>query len=105
MKYLILLLVCMVTVASAQPYFEKLADKIYLVEGGTNTHWPYGIKMHVHNPRAMCVRICQNAYGDWVLVGHPGNYLDYLSSIYCPYETDPVGHRNWRRNIHALMRE
>ena len=90
--------------SNADIYFNKLADCIYRAEGGTSTRWPYGIKIKVKNPRAVCIKVCKDAWSDFCLLGCKGDYLDYLSECYCPSVDDPVGNLNWRHNVHALMK-
>lgn len=85
----------------------RIADAIYVVEGGKKTRYPYGIKSvpvsGAHEARAVCLRTIQNAHTDWLIDGQPGDYIRYLARRYCPPQADPVGHRNWLRNIRARL--
>jgi hypothetical protein len=95
------------TLSKADIYFNKLADKIFLAEGGTHTRFAYGIKIKVKDPRATCIKICKDAWSDYCLLGCKGDWIDYLGSIYAPTEnaTDDPNHlnKNWPVNVRALM--
>lgn len=82
---------------------DKLADSIYVVEGGKKTPYPYGIKsVKTTNPRKVCLNTIKNTYTRWNKAGRPGCYLDFLSDRYCPSSVDPNGNANWKKNIHRL---
>lgn len=84
---------------------NQIADAIFRAEGGTNTHYPYGIKsVKTSNPRKICINTIKNNYLRWQIDGSKGNYLDYLAARYCPKASDPIGHTNWVRNIHKLVK-
>jgi hypothetical protein len=90
--------------ASAQPDFNKVADAIWRVEGGSSTHYPYGIKsVATSNPRRVCLNTIRNNYARWQKAGSHGEFLDYLADRYCPASCDCIGNRNWHHNIHALL--
>lgn len=79
---------------------ERLADAIYLAEGGSKTRYPYGIKsVKTNNPRAVCLRTIRSALARW---DGRGDFIAFLGKTYCPPSADPDGHRNWVRNTRKL---
>jgi len=79
-------------------YANTLADAIRKAEGT----WTYGVNVHVANEaeaRAVCIRTLKHYYREW---NGQGSFIDYAASRYCPAKVDPVGNRNWRRNVKAL---
>ena len=86
---------------------NRLADVIYRIEGGPHTKWPYGIRCHRHTPlvaRRMCINTVNNSYATWLDRGRPGDFLDFLADRYCPPSCDPVGNKNWKRNIRKVLK-
>ena len=35
----------------------------------------------------------------WIGAGRPGDFITFLARRYCPAQTDPEGHINWKRNV------
>ena len=86
-------------------YAEKIVNAIYKVEGGAKTKHPYGIlSVKTKDPRRVCMNTVRNNYIRWQKAGSKGDYLDYLADVYCPKSADPVGNKNWHKNIHALVK-
>ncbi len=96
--------------ASGQALTEKdanrIADAIYLAEGGAKARVPYGIlSLKVRDKeqaRQICLNTIQNNYRRWVSNGKKATFLDFLADRYCP-PSDPVGNRNWKRNVRRLL--
>lgn len=93
--------------AWAEIDFNKLADAIYLAEGGKNTKHPYGILAKYKNttPRQACINTIKHKWRDWKAQGEKGEYLEYLASKYAPIgaKNDPNGlNRNWLKNVRSL---
>lgn len=87
---------------------DQIANEIYRLEGGAKAKAPYGIlSMKVSSP-AMARRICLNTIANsrnrWLKSGRPGDELDFLADRYCPASVDPKGNRNWKVNIHKLVK-
>lgn len=87
---------------------EKLADAIYLAEGGSKTRFPYGIlKKYKHtSPRQACINTIRHKHADWVKGGRKGDFLSYLASKYAPIgaSNDPTGlNRNWKANVEYFL--
>lgn len=85
---------------------ERMADAIYKAEGGRKARVPYGIlSLKVRDAahaRQVCIRTILNNERRWIAAGRPGEYIDFLADRYCPPSVDPVGNRNWKRNIRKL---
>ena len=102
-------LLVIVSNAWAEPSWDKLADAIYLAEGGAKTSHPYGIlaKYKHTTPRQACLNTIKHKYGDWVKFGSNGDFIEYLGSKYAPINcaNDPTGlNRNWVKNVKRLYR-
>ena len=87
---------------------EKLADAIYISEGGNATVFPYGIKSVSCKGETACRRICINTINNNVKrfnnYGYKKHetYLEFLASRYCPIgaKDDPTGlNKNWIKNV------
>ena len=91
-----------------QPDFNKLADAIYLAEGGAKTRFPYGIKSVKCSGEAKCRKIClntlRNNWRRWQSAGNPGTYLDFLASRYAPVDAknDNGTNQFWKHNVEVL---
>lgn len=93
------------TILSAT-HAERIADAIYVVEGGSKAQVPYGIlSMKVNgkaHARQICLNTIRNTHARWIKAGAKGNFLNYLADRYCP-PADSTGNANWKRNIHSLL--
>jgi hypothetical protein len=85
---------------------NHLADAIYLVEGGNKTKHPYGVlaKYKSTSPRQACINTIRTKRKAWEAGGRRGDWLDYLADRYCHKQVDPIGNRNWKTNIHKLIK-
>lgn len=85
---------------------NRIADAIYKVEGGSKAKAPYGILSikvsSEQRARKICINTIRNNHTRWINAGRPGKYLDYLADRYCPRSADPIGNRNWKRNIRRI---
>lgn len=86
---------------------NKIADAIYRVEGGHKARKPYGIlSVNVKTEseaRKICINTINNNYSRWNKQTAQSNFLDFLANRYCPPSVDPVGNRNWKRNIKSIL--
>lgn len=100
---LLLLLPLAASAATVDPH--RLADAIYIAEGGARARRPYGIvsvRVSGHaEARAVCLRTIRTALSEWDGRGDP---IAAVGRRYCPPESDPVGHGNWVRNVNRLYR-
>ena len=85
---------------------ERIADAIYIVEGGTQAKVPYGIlsvKVESENhARQVCVNTIRNNHARWRETGGKGDFLNFLANKYCP-PSDSSGNANWKRNIRKIL--
>lgn len=85
---------------------DRIASAIYRVEGGGKAKAPYGILSikvsSEQQARKVCINTIKNNHARWIKAGRPGKYLDFLADRYCPQAADPVGNRNWKRNIRRI---
>lgn len=105
-----LFLACRVNAALPDVQANKLANAIYVVEGGNKTKHPYGIKSvktggNKLKARRICIRTIQNTHNKWLKENKPNNFLDYLANKYCPVASDEIGNLHWRRNIRKFVNE
>lgn len=87
---------------------EKIADAIYLAEGGEKARVPYGIlsvkvKSRLH-ARRVCINTINNNLKRWNNAGKPGDFISFLGDRYCPRSVDPRGNENWKRNVKGMMK-
>jgi hypothetical protein len=103
LKTLLAILMLGAVCASAAPDFNKLADAIYAAEGGAKTRHPYGVLTKYRNttPRQACINTCKHAWKDYS--GPESGFIDFLADRYCPPSADPVGNRNWKKNVKKLL--
>lgn len=87
---------------------DRLANAIYVIEGGSNTRYPYGIKSintkgNKVKARKICIRTIQNTHDRWLAANKPIDFLDYLANRYCPPSADRVGNYRWKVNIRKFV--
>jgi len=82
---------------------NKIVDSIYIIEGGANTKYPYGIKsIKTDNPRQICYNTVRNQYIRWSNNGKTNDFLQSLQIRYCPIGAadDPRNlNSNWLKNL------
>ena len=108
-RLLLILLLCSPCLAEERYNNDKLADAIYLAEGGNKTRFFYGIKsINTHGDkvyaRKICINTINNNYRRWVKAGSKGDFTDFLGAVYCPPKAHPLN-KNWTRNVRYFMRE
>lgn len=104
LAYLLMLLALPASAIDA----ERIANAIYRVEGGRKAKVAYGIlsipvKNEAH-ARRICLNTINNNHRRWLQAGQPGAFIDYLGNRYCPPSVDPIGNRNWRKNMQGLLK-
>ena len=87
---------------------NKIADAIYIIEGGKSTKYPYGVKSvatkgNTAKARKICINTIRNTHKRWLAENKPYNFLDYLADRYCPPNADRVGNVRWRVNIRKYV--
>ena len=83
---------------------ERIADAIYVIEGGKKTKYPYGVKSvntrgNRSKARIVCINTIVNTHKRWIADNKPIHFLDYLANRYCPPSVDRVGNARWKKNI------
>ena len=109
MKTLIAIATLMIaaTVVSAQPInVERMADAIFRSEGGDKARVPYGVLSVKVKDKADARRITitsiNNNIKRWEKAGKPGTFIDFMANRWCPVASDPIGNRNWKKNVTAI---
>ena len=98
------------TVVSAQPInVERMADAIYRAEGGDKARVPYGVlSVRVKDKadaRRITITSINNNIKRWDKAGKPGTFIDFMANRWCPVASDPVGNRNWKKNVTAIYNQ
>ena len=110
MKALTLTIILLTATARASMpdgFEERMADAIWKAEGGSKTKWPYGVKsvkvVSVAEARRVTINSVRNNWRRWEKAGKPEPFIKFMARRWCPELSDPVGHRNWVRNMTVLM--
>ena len=86
---------------------ERVADAIWAAEGGERAKVPYGIlsvKVSGESEaRRVCLNSIRNSRDRWEKAGRPGDWLDFMAARWVPIEADPIGHKNWLKNVRAIL--
>lgn len=113
MRYGILLMMLMTCSAVAKDVLtareaERIADAIYVIEGGRKAKVPYGILSvkvrDERHARQVCLNTIRNNHVRWKKAGAKGEFLNFLADRYCP-PSDAAGNRNWKKNIQAVLKK
>lgn len=99
---LLLMMVVGFDLAYGAVNIERLADAIYIAEGGAKTNHPYGILKHYRDttPRQACINTINHALKDFK--GEEKDFILYLGNRYAPIgvANDPSNmNRNWIKNV------
>jgi len=85
------------------PEPSRFADAIYRIEGAGRAKVPFGILSvpvrSFDHARSLCEATVARQWVRWSQAGRRECYLVSLANRYCPPSHDPVGNRNWLRNI------
>ena len=89
------------------PYAETLADAVFKAEGGKKARKPYGVlSIPVHSDahaRRITLNSIRNNWKRWERAGRPHDFVSYMAKRWVPTSTDPIGHRNWVKNVRAYL--
>lgn len=108
MKTLVFALILFLPInAYAQVDFERLADSIYIAEGGAKTSHPYGImaKFKHTSPRQACLNTLASNWRKWLkqpIRGQDRDFIAFLGRTYAPIgaKNDPSNlNSNWVKNV------
>ena len=108
MVILILMFSCTKAQAQNMPCPAKIADAIYLAEGGAKTRHPYGIltKYKTTTPRQACINTINSALKRFAKQNEEKDFIVFLSKTYCPVgaKNDPTGlNKNWVKNVKYFL--
>lgn len=88
------------------PDWDVLLSAIDRAEGGNKARKPYGVLStpvkDKADARQIALNTVKNNYQRWNAAGKPGDYISFLASRYVPASDDPVGHKNWVKNVPAI---
>ena len=94
------------------PNYERLADAVYLAEGGAKAKVPYGIfypgcsKSSPAYCRKIAINTFKSAYKRFKSSSNSQTYISYLASTYAPMgvKNDPSNlNRHWIRNVNHFI--
>ena len=105
MKKFILLLLIFFSICGilyAQEYDAKeICNAIFIIEGGENTNYPYGIKSIKCEGKNQCEKICLNTVKNnrkrFAIQKTEKDFLKFLQSRYCPNSEKLC--ENWLKNL------
>lgn len=105
---LLLLLSSNISNAKSSNYFNRVVNAIYIIEGGSKTKYPYGIKAietkgNKNYARQICYNTVRNNYYRWERSGKKEDFITFLGDRYCPKVSDEVGNKNWKQNIKLIL--
>ena len=88
-------------------FANRMADAIYRAEGGKKAKVPYGIlSVKVRDEsdaRRVCLNSITNNWRRWEASGKTNCFVDFMADRWCPQKSDPVGNRNWKRNVKEIL--
>jgi len=100
--------VCTTSNSAQETYFNKVADAIFVAEGGRHlTRFPYGVKSMpegISDPRRVCLNSIRNNYRRWEAAGKPGDFIEFMGRRYCPPNAHPLN-RHWVKNVNHHLRK
>ena len=108
MKRILIISGCLLAVlaTAGHPNPEKLADAICRAEGGAKARCPYGVLSvrvkDAADARRITINSIQNNWKRWERAGKPGEFISFMADRWCPVSADPIGNRNWKRNVKAI---
>ena len=86
----------------------SIVAAIRIIEGVHSTH-PYGIIIKNHHytseqARVICTRTILHYQRDYIKQHRHDDFLNYCADRYCPPSVDAIGNKNWKTNIHKLIK-
>jgi hypothetical protein len=83
---------------------DQVVTAIYRVEGGSATHYPYGIKsIRTSDPRRVCENTVRHALHDYTPHRIDRGFIVFLANRYCPPSVDATGNRHWQANMVNIL--
>jgi hypothetical protein len=101
----VILFLCVGTAGADIVDTGRLADAIYMAEGGSHTRHLYGIlkKYKKTTPRQACINTIKSALRRYENSDKSVDFIVFLSRTYCPIgaSNDPTGlNVNWVKNVY-----
>ena len=94
--------------AAAPVDVDRMVEAIRVAEGIHSRH-PYGVLSVKVNSEAEAKAVCRrsviNNINRWENAGKTCPFVEFMAARWCPVTADPVGHRNWVKNVNKLMGE
>ena len=94
-------------------FVNKMADAIYRAEGGAKAKSPYGvlsINLKGKTPdekkaeaRKITITSIRNNWKRWLASDKSKDFVDFMADRWCPISADPVGNKNWKKNVKTFM--
>ena len=87
---------------------NKIADAIYIIEGGRKTHHPYGVLGKWHkSPRTICINTIKHQYRNWAKSGRKMAFTAYLGHVYAPVgcNNDVGTNKYWISNLNWYIQK
>ena len=105
-KTLLIFLFALTSYGASLDWQNALANAIYKTEGGEKTAHPYGIMTHYTRttPRQACLNTIKHRLTAWKHQNSSIGFIEFLASTYCPESADPIGHKNWIKNVRYFMK-
>lgn len=89
----------------ATPAEMDLLAAIWRSEGGVVTRYPYGIKSIPtsgnEEARLIALGMIRSEWKKW---DGKRDFIEVLADRWCPRAADPIGHKNWIKNVSAIYR-
>jgi hypothetical protein len=108
LKILILFSLLGLPLFAENDFERRMLRAIYLAEGGAEAKVPFGVLSvpvdSYEEAREVALRSIRHNWRDWVYAGKPGDFVDFMARRWVPVSNDPVGNRNWRRNVKFFMK-
>lgn len=83
----------------AAPDMERLLNAVWKAEGGEKARVPYGITTVRVKSVADARRIAHKTLTRALAERPDLPWIEATARVYCPAKTDPVGHKNWKKNV------
>lgn len=95
--------------ALACPYEKELADSIYWAEGGPKAKVPYGVlSIKVHDEahaRQITLNSIRANWSRWQNTNKSDDFVTFMANHWVPESADYQGHKNWIKNVKALLKK
>lgn len=91
--------------AQGSPDMNRLLDAVWKAEGGEKTRFPYGITTVKVHGKSHARQIAKKTLTRALAERPDLPWIEATALVYCPAKTDPVGHKNWKKNVLYFYRK